>query len=278
MSSMNLGKDLRCRRLNARGRSVIVAIDHGNAAGVVRGLENPVEVVKMCAAGGADGILVTPGLLALVSEEVGNLAILLRLDGCVSTIGPEGPMRVYCDVEKAVAMGVDAVVLNATIGAPWEAEELEKVGRISAEGRRWGMPVVAEVLSARMMANHMDFTGKGEALLPDDIASDVAMAARMGVELGADAIKTRYGGDVESFRRTVGQCGRPILVAGGPLRDSSIESTLRLVDDVLEAGAGGVIFGRQIWQQPDPSQALRAVSAMVHDDATVEEALDAVRV
>jgi DhnA family fructose-bisphosphate aldolase class Ia len=187
-------------------------------------------------------------------------------------------MRLFSTIEDAVSLGVDAVVMNATIGAPHESDELQKVGMIATDGRRWGMPVVAEILSQRMMANHMDMTGAGSEKLPIDIGEEVSMACRFGVELGADAIKTRYSGDIEGFRKIVTRTDRPVLVAGGPMRDSSLESTLRLVDDVLQAGAGGVIFGRNIWQQPDPAEALRAVCAMVHEDATVEEALEAAAV
>ncbi|MBI1357337.1 MAG: hypothetical protein GC160_23595 [Acidobacteria bacterium] len=271
---MSIGKALRLRRLTARGRAVIVALDHGNAGGMVPGLENPVDVVKMCANEGADAVLVTPGVLEQAVDEIGDLAVLLRLDGGATTIGPAAPMRVFCSMEDALAMGADAVVLNATIGAIHEGFELEKVGRIASEGRRWGLPVVAEILSQRMLGNHMDFTGEGKEMLPSDIAQDVSMACRLGVELGADAIKTRYCGDIDAFRRIASCTTRPILVAGGPKRSSSLESTLRLVEEVLEAGAAGVIFGRNIWQQPDPAGALRAVSALVHDDATVEEALE----
>jgi DhnA family fructose-bisphosphate aldolase class Ia len=253
---------------------VVVALDHGNAAGVVNGLENVRDTVAMCDRGGADAVLITPGMLELCADVIGDLGVVLRIDGGVTTAGPGGPMRVFCDVEQAVALGADAVVLNATVGAPYESEELEKVGRVSSDGRRWGMPVVAEVLSQRMLSNHMDFRGDGQAALPEDIARDVAMCCRLGAELGADAIKTRYAGDIDSFRRIVGSAGRPVLVAGGPMRGTGVESTLNLVNDVLEAGAAGVIFGRQIWQQLDPGAALRAVCAMVHEDATVAEALD----
>jgi DhnA family fructose-bisphosphate aldolase class Ia len=253
---------------------VIVAVDHGNAAGVVPGLENAPEIVATCDRGGADAILITPGMLELCAEQIGELGVILRIDGGVTTAGPGGPMRIFCEVEQAVALGADAVVLNATVGAPFESMELEKVGRISSDGRRWGVPVLAEVLSQRMMSNHMDFRGDGEAVLPEDIARDVAMCCRLGAELGADAIKTRYPGDVDAFRRIVASSGRPVLVAGGPLRNPTLEATLNLVNDVLEAGAAGVIFGRQIWQQSDPAAALRAVCAKVHEDATVNEALD----
>jgi fructose-bisphosphate aldolase / 2-amino-3,7-dideoxy-D-threo-hept-6-ulosonate synthase len=101
----------------------------------------------------------------------------------------------------------------------------------------------------------------------------VSLACRIGAELGADFIKTRYPGDEGAFRRTVAGCGKPILVAGGPLRDPDLISTLRLADDAMRAGAAGVVFGRTIWQHSDPAGALRAVCSIVHEDASIEEAL-----
>lgn len=242
--------------------------------GMVPGLESPIDVIKTCAAEGADGVLVTPGILEQAIDEIGELAVMLRLDGGVTTIGPEAPARLTCEVEDALAMGADCVAVHATLGAGYEAHELEKVGRVASQGRRWGVPVVAQILSDKMLVNHLDFTGQGSAELPPNIAQDISMACRVGVEFGADLIVTRYCGQVEAFRTIAASTSRPILVAGGPMRDSSMESCLHLIDEVLEAGAAGVLFGRNIWQRPDPAAALRAVCALVHDDATVEEALE----
>ena len=273
MNAMSIGKTLRMRRLMKTGRVVIVAVDHGNTAGVVHGLEDPVDVIKMAAQAGADGILITPGVLEQAIDAVGDLAIILRIDGCVSILG-SGPMELFSSVEHAVRLGADSVVVNATVGAPHETAELKKVGVVASEGRMWGVPVVAEMLSQRMMDNHMDFSGNGDGGLPVDIANEVALASRIGVELGADAIKTRYPGDPESFRQIVKSTGRPILIAGGPRRGTGLESTLRLVDEMLEVGASGLVFGRTIWQYPEPMAMIRALSAMVHNDATVEEAVE----
>jgi DhnA family fructose-bisphosphate aldolase class Ia len=270
---MSYGKQLRVRRFLGRGRAVIVAIDHGNAAGVVRGLETPIEVVKLAVQAGADGILVTPGVLEQVVAEIEDLAIILRIDGGVSTLG-SGPMRLFSSVEDALSMGADAVVVNATVGALHESSELQKVGRVATDGRRWGMPVVAEMLTQRIIPDHYDFSGNGRSTLPADIADEISMACRIGAELGADVIKTRYPGDIAAFQHTVVCAGRPVLIAGGPLRSPNLEGILSLVDDSLQAGGSGVIFGRSIWQQPDPGLALRALCAMVHEDASVSEALE----
>ena len=226
---MSIGKALRLRRLTARGRTVIVAVDHGCAAGLVPGLENPVDIIKICAGEGADGVLLTPGVLEQAIDEVGDLAILLRLDGAIASGGPEASTRTYCDVEDALALGADAVVICATIGGPNEGLELQKVGRIASAGRRWGVPVVAEIFSRRMLPNHLDLTGQGREAMPGDIAQDVSIACRLGSELGADAIKTRYCGDVDAFRR----------IASSPAAHPGRRRAAAGLDPGIDAAAGG---------------------------------------
>jgi DhnA family fructose-bisphosphate aldolase class Ia len=269
---MSIGKTLRLRRLLRKGRAVVVPMDHGLVAGPVPGIEDPVALIKRIALSDADAVLLTPGLLEQVAGELGQLAVILRIDGGTSA-QKGGPMRQFTSVAHAVEMGADAVIVNATIFGEHEGAELLKLGQVAEEARRWGMPLVAEMLSARMMANHLDFTGKGAALLPENVADDILVASRIGAEMGADIIKTRYSGDQESFRDIVTSAGRPVMVAGGPLRDASLRALLEMVDQCLSAGAEGVIFGRNVWQHPEPEAVLAALAAMVHDAASVEEAL-----
>ena len=269
---MSIGKEIRLRRLMRKGRALVVPLDHGLVAGPLPGIENPVALVKLIAQSDADAVLLTPGMLELVAGELGHLAVILRVDGCVSVQGG-GPMRQFTSIAHAASLGADAVIVNATVGGAQESVELEKLGQVVEESHRWGMPVVAEMLSASMLSNHLDFTGKGTASLPDNVAPDIALASRIGAEMGADIIKTRYSGDEASFRRIVAAAGRPVMVAGGPMRDSSLHSLLEMVEQCLSAGAEGVIFGRNVWQHPRPEAVLAALAAMVHDAASVSEAL-----
>ncbi|HYM12260.1 MAG TPA: hypothetical protein VEU62_16105 [Bryobacterales bacterium] len=256
----------------SKGRALIVPLDHGLVAGPLEGIEDPVALIKLIAQSEADAVLLTPGVLEQVASELGQLAVILRVDGCTST-QCNGPMRQFISVAHATELGADAIIVNATVGGPQEGVELRKLGRVAEESRRWGMPLIAEMLSARMLANHLDFTGQGTAALPADVGGDIALASRIGAEMGADIIKTRYAGDEESFRRIVASTGRPVMVAGGPMRDSSLRSLLEMVDQSLSAGAEGVIFGRNVWQHQRPDAVLAALAAMVHDAASIDDAL-----
>jgi len=207
------------------------------------------------------------------------MAVLLRIDGCVSVQG-EGPLRLFTSVEHAVCRGVDGVLVTAVVGSPYESDELQKLGEVAAAGQRFGVPVFAEMLSWRMLHTRLDGTGGADSIRPASLNDEAALACRIGVEMGADVVKTRFTGDTEAFRQIVQATGCPVVVSGEPCLEmqSELPATLRLVDEALEAGVSGVGFGPRIWQHRDPSAALRAVCAMVHEDATVSEALDLAQV
>ena len=97
--------------------------------------------------------------------------------------------------------------------------------------------------------------------------------SRIAVEIGADAIKTDWSGTIEGFRHVVqGAADAPVLVAGGPRLDDD-RATLGLVRDLLAAGARGVMFGRSLFQSPEPLVLMKAVRDMVHDDVSYEDAV-----
>ena len=75
---------------------------------------------------------------------------------------------------------------------------------------------------------------------------DVALTARIGVEYGADFVKTIYTGDLESFRIVTQACYRPVPILGGAKMDSDVE-VLEIVRGALDGGGKGVAMGRNLW-------------------------------
>ena len=101
----------------------------------------------------------------------------------------------------------------------------------------------------------------------------LAYAARVGLELGADAIKLKYNGDKNGFRWVVKSAGRAkVMVAGGP-RIEDNKKLLKEVHDFMEAGASGLAVGRNVWQAKEPLKMTQALKAIIFDGATVEGAL-----
>ena len=160
-------------------------------------------------------------------------------------------------------LGADGVCLMAFVGIPVELETYKIVAEVSSQCMRYNLPVMVEALPCK------------SERIPDPMDSlAMASAARLGFEHGADLIKTYYTGSTASFRTVVDNCPVPTLIAGGVKMDTA-EQTLDVVYGAMQAGCKGVVFGRNIWQNPDPHSMVTALKMIIHEDATVAQAMEA---
>jgi DhnA family fructose-bisphosphate aldolase class Ia len=148
------------------------------------------------------------------------------------------------------------------MGAPVELETLEITATVAAACLRDDLPLMVEALPCPAER------------IPDPL-DPVAMASacRLGFEHGADVLKTYATGSAQSFAPVVASCPAPVLIAGGPRMDSA-RAVLETVRNSLDAGGRGVVFGRNIWQSPDPAKMVKALRHLIHDDGEVAEAAE----
>jgi DhnA family fructose-bisphosphate aldolase class Ia len=145
----------------------------------------------------------------------------------------------------------------AFVGIPVELETYRIVARVAGECLRANLPLVVEALPC-----------PGDRI-PDPKAPDaMASAARIGFEHGADLIKSYY---TEDFRRVTDNCPVPVLIAGGPRMETAAD-TLRVVQDAMQSGAAGVVFGRNIWQSGDTRGTINALHDIIHKGRPATEA------
>lgn len=253
----DVGKALRFWRIFdwRTKRTVIVAIDHGLFMGSIKGLTKPFETVKKVLRGGANALIVSPGIARHIATEIqGRVGIILRVDGAVTVCGPEPyyPQRIAL-VKDALKMGADAVVAMGYVGATKEREILGNLSAIARECEEYGVLLLAEMLPV-----------KSEKMKNPFSVEAVSLAARVGAEIGADIIKTYYTGSEDTFREVVEGCPVPIVVAGGPKMETE-EQVLEVVRGAIKAGSVGVAFGRNIWQSEDPEGMTRTIAKIVHE-------------
>jgi class I fructose-bisphosphate aldolase len=172
----------------------------------------------------------------------------------------QGSIRNQFSIEDACRLGADAVICMGMIGFKEEPDTLRNLAELSAQSEAWGMPVIAEMLVQ---------SKEGQPVT----AKDVAFAMRIGIELGADLIKTSYATPKEEFADALKSCYKSVVVLGGE-KAKNHEELLTSVAEALEAGANGVAIGRNVWQQSDPAGMCRALVSLVHGNATVEKALE----
>lgn len=258
-----IGKKIRLGRVFKKdGKVLICAMDHGSFAGPMKGIENPKETIHKIIEGGADAFLLTPGIVKNFYEEiVGKVSFILRIDGGQTVYCKKrGAPVLISSVEEAVRLGADGVVTISFIGIENEREEFKTLGEVVKKCNDFGMPLLAEILPE-----------PNEKIKTQYDVEAIKVAARVGAELGADFIKTNYTGDPKTFKEVVKTCPIPIVIAGGPKLESDLQ-VLSVVKGAMEAGAAGIAFGRNIWQHENPKALVKALSKIIHENASIEEA------
>jgi fructose-bisphosphate aldolase/2-amino-3,7-dideoxy-D-threo-hept-6-ulosonate synthase len=262
-----IGKKVRLERIFDRktGRTIIVPMDHGVSMGPIRGLLNMPKIVDKVAEGGANAVLLHKGIVKSGHRGYGrDVGLILHLSASTS-LGPDPNNKVLVTtVEEAIKLGADAVSVHINVGAENEADMLELLGWVAKECAEWGMPLLAMMYP------------RGKKIASEHDVEVVKLAARAGAELGADIIKTNYPGDPDSFREVIKGCPVPVVIAGGP-KMSTTREVLQMVKDAVEVGGAGTSIGRNVFQAEDPTKMVRAFSRIVHDDASVDEAMKELR-
>lgn len=271
---MNIGKELRMSRLFRPDskRMVLITIDHGICIDPMKEINNPMAIVRKIAEGGADAVLLTPGIARLAYRELlgNNTSLMVRIDGTATSIGPDLTNDdLISSVKSALRMGADAVATFGVIGIPREAQLSRKIGMVSDECDWWGMPQMTEVIPNEILTHQ--FQDRADRKWPSD-PGIVKYSARVAAELGADIVKGYYTGDTETFREVIEYCPVPYVVLSGPAGGDP-EAFLRFVQEAIACGASGVSVGRNVWTYPDPTAITRAICRLVHENASVEQAL-----
>ena len=243
------------------GRAIIVPMDHGVSDGVPRGLRDMAQAVQDMDEGMADAVLLHKGLIHKAKYESHmRLGFIMHISASTSLSRRPNKKMLVGDVEEAVRLGADAVSIHINLGDDDESMMMSDAGKVAKECSLWGMPLLMMVYARGHDVDSFD-------------PHNIAHCARVGAELGADIVKVPYTGDPETFADVVADCGVPVLIAGGPKLDST-RKLLEMVHGSLQAGGSGLSVGRNVFEHPHRVTLLHALRAMVHQGASVEEALD----
>lgn len=261
------GKKIRIERILDRktGNAVIVPMDHGMTYGPLDGINDPKTTVDEVAEGGATAVLMHKGLIPYSYRGYGkDVGLVVHLSASTNMGNSENLKIQVTDVEEAIRYGADAVSVQVNFGTDFETGMLSYVGKISRECNEWGIPLI-------IMAYP-----RGPKVKNEYDADAIAHCARASSELGADMVKVSYTGDVDSFRYVCKSALAPVVVAGGPKLKSDLD-VLNMVRESMDAGARGVSIGRNIFQNKNIKAMTKAVSSIVLENYTADEAYDLIR-
>ena len=247
-------KNRMAQLIQSDGRCLFLPIDHGYFQGPTRRLEKPGETIEPLLSY-CDALFVTRGVLRSSIDPGNARPIILRVSGGTSMVGKDlANEGITTSMEEAIRLNVAAVGISIFVGTDYEHESLLNLSKLVDEGEKYGIPVMA-------------VTAVGKEMEKRD-ARYLALCCRIAAELGARVVKTYC---CEDFEKVTGGCPVPVVMAGGPQVDTELE-VFEFVSDGIKKGAVGVNLGRNVWQNDFPVAMIKALRAIIHENATPKEA------
>lgn len=256
-----------------KGKALFLAYDHGMEHGPVefeRAHEagdheftdslNPQFILDLAHKGGYTAVVLQKGPArdyygVWGADERREVPLIVKLNGRtnIPEIEPYSPL--ICTVQEAVELGASAVGYTVYVGSEREAEMLEIFGSIVEDAHSAGIPAIGWMYPRGKWVTEKYGKGTNPEI--------VAYGARVGLEVGADIVKIKYTGDVESFRKVVQAAGKTKVVLSGGEKTEDPAEFLQVVKDVMAAGAIGIAVGRNVWKSDNPLEVTERIKEIV---------------
>ena len=263
-------KSARLNRLfGTSGNCFDVAIDHGmfNEPGFLNGIENMHNAISIVAAAAPDAIQLTPGTAPILQAIPGKArpALVLRTD-IANVYGNPLPKKLFSViiedvVEQAIVLDAACVVVNLLM-LPNQPELheacIKNISTLKGACEKFGIPLMVEPLVMQ------DNAKAGGGYMVDGNITKILSLVRQAVELGADIIKADPCDDVKDYHQVIEIAqGIPVLVRGGG--KVSDEEILNRTSALMEQGAKGIVYGRNVIHHANPAGMTKALMAVVHE-------------
>ncbi len=236
------------------GRTLMLAIDHGYFQGPTTGLER-VDVNILPLVPYTDTLMLTRGMLRTTIPATYTNGIVLRASGGPSILKELSNEELAMDIEDAIRLNAAALAVQVFIGGEYETKSIHNMTRLVDLGNRYGIATLAVTAVGKNMTRNAKY---------------FRLACRICAELGATYVKTYYV--AEDFETITASCPVPIVMAGGKKMPEL--DALTMAYNAVQEGAAGVDMGRNIFQAEAPTAMIQAVSKVVHENMTPQEAYE----
>jgi hypothetical protein len=142
-----IGKSMRLKRvIDPAGVSVICALDHGMTSPTFLEPLADIEArTRETVAGGANVIMMSKGMIRIAEPGFSPTTSLALLLSASADPGGDRPEIVQiAEVEEALVLGADAVVLFTALGGETEVGMIDILSSVGRECAALGMPFIAE--------------------------------------------------------------------------------------------------------------------------------------
>jgi len=234
------------------GHCVMLAVDHGYFGNVPGQLKCCGDLNPLFEH--ADALMLTRGMLRSCVSPDSDIPIVLRVSAGASMLKELSNEEINVTIEDCIRLNVSAITCSIFVGSEFEKQSLLNLSKLVNWGQEYGIPSLAVTAVGREMVRDYRYLG---------------MASRMAAEMGSTFVKTYY---CENFEEVTSICPAPVVIAGGKKIEE--KDALQMSKNAIEKGAVGVDMGRNIFQSDSPLGMIKAVRAIVHDNASVDEAFE----
>jgi len=247
--------DVNLNNITKNGRALFLAYDQGFEHGPTDFNDesvDPEKVLQIADSGCFTGVILQKGIAEKYFWKKGyKVPLIVKLNGKTNLVKDQDPYSPQvCSVEEALSYGAKAVGYTIYVGSEYEPIMTQEFGLIEQQAEEEGIPVIAWMYP------------RGRNIPDENDPKVIAYAARVGLELGADIIKIRYTGDIASFKWVVASAGKTkVMVMGGFKKDE--RNFLKMVREVMGAGAIGMAVGRNVWQSSEPLVISKKIAEIV---------------
>jgi class I fructose-bisphosphate aldolase len=230
---------------------------------------DPKYIIRLALEGGFNGIAIQIGLAEkFFWDFAGELPLILKLNGKTDIPSDAHALSpIHASVKDAVQLGADAVGYTLYVGSPAQDQDFAQLKEITSDAKKYGMPLIVWSYP------------RGEAIEAKGGNSSfyaVDYAARVASEMGADIVKVNFPhpdlrtnvkkeydqdfSSQEAINAVVRSANRTlVLVSGG--EKAGDDEMLQKARESMEAGATGLIFGRNVWQRHH-DESLKFISSL----------------
>ncbi len=247
---------IQINKILKNGKALYLAYDQGLEHGPTQDFNdknvNPSYIIEIAKQGKFQGLVFQKGIAEKYNKEIKNsrIPLILKLNGKTNLYKGEPIARQLCSVKEAIQLGAKTVGYTIYIGSQHESIMMHEFEKIEEEAHAKGLPVILWVYP------------RGKAIKDDSSKEIMSYAARVGLELGADIVKLKYGGNPEELQWAVKSAGKTkVVVAGGTKTEESL--FLKQVKDIMQTGAIGLAVGRNIWQNPNPLEITKKIQKII---------------
>lgn len=227
-------------------------LEHGPESDFNDKNADPKYIIDIAKKGKFQGIVFQKGIAEKYNEEIkkSKIPLIVKLNGKTKIRKGEPYSPPLGTVDEAIKLGASAVGYTLYIGSEFEGKMFSEFEKIEKEAHAKGLPIITWIYP------------RGKAVKNDTSKEMMAYAARVGLELGADIVKMKYGGKPKNLEWAVKSAGRTkVVISGGTKKDE--KKFLKDVENIVKSGAIGLAIGRNIWQSEKPIELTKKIQKII---------------